>query len=189
MPHIHTEPGQHDITASAWIVREAEDAPKVLVHMHRKLEKLMQVGGHIEIDETPWQAMAHEIPEESGYSLGELQILQPLPDTPVVSGATVHPVPAIMNTHMVSETHYHSDLGYVFVARDKPKSLPMEGESLDLRWLTIDELANAALNGTALQDVVDIYRSVVEQVVPVYHRIDASVFSVDKPSRSLLDKN
>ncbi len=32
----------------------------------------MQVGGHIELDETPWQAVEHELREESGYTLAEL---------------------------------------------------------------------------------------------------------------------
>lgn len=186
MPHIHTESGQHDITASAWIVREDADEPRVLVHMHRKLGKLMQVGGHIEIDETPWQTLAHEIPEESGFMLRQLQILQPQPSIPTFAGATVHPLPVVSNTHMVSDTHYHSDYGYAFVVDGDPEGEPADGESQDLRWLTIGEMGSAAVNGLALQDVVDIYRYVVEVIVPNYHRINAVDYSLDKPKMSLL---
>lgn len=186
MPHIHTEPGQHDITASAWIFREQGDKLVVLVHMHRKLGKLMQIGGHIEIDETPWQTLSHEIPEESGFELSELEILQPFGTIPVISGATVHPLPALSNTHKVSETHYHSDYGYAFIAKSEPKNAPADGESTDLRWITIDELYVAVKNGEALQDVAEIYDSIAQNAIPGYFRIKATAYSVGRPSKSLL---
>ena len=67
MPHIHTAPNQHDMTVSAYIIlRDGEDL-KCLVHLHKKVGKLMQIGGHIELDETPWQSVVHELFEESGY--------------------------------------------------------------------------------------------------------------------------
>ena len=69
MPHIHTEPDQHDMTVSAYIVRTDSAEPLCLVHMHRKIGKLAQIGGHIELNETPWQSIAHELEEESGYTL------------------------------------------------------------------------------------------------------------------------
>jgi len=41
--------------------------PRIILHKHRKLNKLLQFGGHVELDETPWQAVLREIAEESGY--------------------------------------------------------------------------------------------------------------------------
>jgi 8-oxo-dGTP diphosphatase len=186
MPHIHTESGQHDITTSAWIFREDEDELRALVHMHRKHGKLMQIGGHIELDETPWQTLAHELPEESGFVLEDLDVLQPHSNIATIPGATVHPVPAIMNTHLVNPTHYHSDLGYAFIAKHEPSGLPAEGESQDLRWMTINELKEAALGGLALRDVVAIYEDISVNIIPIFHRIPATNFSVDKPASSLL---
>lgn len=186
MPHIHTEPGQHDITASAWIFRKDDGELRVLVHMHRKHGKLMQIGGHVELDETPWQTLAHEIPEESGYRLDELKILQPLADVPKITDATVHPVPVLSNTHLVGDGHYHSDYCYAFMANDIPQALPAEGESRDLRWLTPDELRDEAAKGAALKDVSEIYDFIARQVIPMYHQIDAIAYATDKPSGSLL---
>ncbi|MDB5183656.1 MAG: putative pyrophosphohydrolase including oxidative damage repair enzyme [Candidatus Saccharibacteria bacterium] len=183
MPHIHTEPGQHDITVSACIVRYVGDTPLVLVHMHRKFGKLMQIGGHVEIDETPWQTLGHELTEESGYTIQDLQILQPLDGVPVVTEAIVHPVPALSNTHKVTADHFHSDYCYAFVAGNVPSQLPAEGESQDLRWMTIDELQQAVADGVAWQDIADIYRYVVEKCLPVYSRIDAALFSLEKPTK------
>jgi len=49
MSHIHTQPGQHDMTVSAFIVRQVDGEWKCLVHLHKKAGKLMQVGGHVEL--------------------------------------------------------------------------------------------------------------------------------------------
>lgn len=181
MPHIHTEPGQHDITASAWIIREDGDQPRALVHMHRKHGKLMQLGGHIELDETPWQTLEHEILEEGGYSITDLKVLQPFDRLPTVKNAVVHPLPVVSNTHKVSDDHYHSDYGYAFVAAAAPSKSPAKGESQDLRWLTREELQAAAAEGEAYADIVDIYQLIIDQYLPNYARIDAASFSLEKP--------
>lgn len=186
MPHIHTKQGQHDSTVSAWIFREVEGELRVLVHMHRRLGKLMQTGGHVELDETPWQTVAHELKEEAGYDLTELDVLQPNAVVPRIAGAAVHPVPVLANTHMVDSGHYHSDYCYAFMAKDEPLGKPAEGESNDLRWLTVDELYSAAKSGDALQDVAEIYDYISVHVIQKYYKVAASVFSVDKPRKSLL---
>ena len=186
MPHIHTEPGQHDITVSAWIFRATEDGLKVLVHMHRRLGKLMQTGGHVELNETPWQTLGHELQEEAGYDLSELNILQPSDVAPQIAGAAVHPVPVLSNTHMVDSGHYHSDYCYAFIANKEPLGKPAEGESSDLRWLTIEELYEAAKSGDALQDVAEIYDYINAHIIPGFYEIPASDFTLGKPKSSLL---
>lgn len=182
MPHIHTEPGQHDVTVSAYIIRIDEPEPRLLVHMHKKFGKLMQVGGHIELSETPWHALEHEVFEESGYTLAELQVLQPQETLPALANAIVHPVPLLMNTHKVSETHYHSDLAYGFVTSHAPTQAPSEGESNDIRWVTASELAAAVADGTALEDVAQIFAAITKNNLNSYYRIEASTFSVNEPS-------
>lgn len=182
MPHIHTAPGQHDITVSAYIIRIDQGEPRLLVHMHKKIGKLMQIGGHIELDETPWQALAHEVREESGYSLDELRVLQPTATSFTVDNAVVHPVPLLANTHRVSDTHYHSDFVYGLIASNLPVALPHEEESSDLRWLSAQELQQEAANGIALQDVADIFSAIASTYLDTYHPIEASRFSLEKPT-------
>lgn len=77
MAHIHTNPGEHDLTASAFIVRDDFEEPRLLLHMHKKLHILLQPGGHVELNENPWQAIEHELREETGYTFDELEVLQP----------------------------------------------------------------------------------------------------------------
>lgn len=142
MPHIHTEPGQHDHTVSAIIIRVDGDQPKVMLHRHKKLGIYMQFGGHIELDETPWDAIVKEIREESGYDIGQLTILQPTDRLSRMSRATVHPQPANYNTHDISaeNQHFHTDVVYAFEARDEPYNTPEKGESNDFRLFTHPEL-------------------------------------------------
>ena len=45
MAHIHTEPGQHDFTASAFIIRTDTPEPKLLLHRHKLVGKYLQIGG------------------------------------------------------------------------------------------------------------------------------------------------
>jgi 8-oxo-dGTP pyrophosphatase MutT (NUDIX family) len=180
MPHIHVGPDQHDITVSAWIVLRENDEWKCLVHFHRKMEKLMQIGGHIELNETPWQSIAHELVEESGYNLSELEVLLHTADRPVARDYITHPVPFMMNTHNVGNEHFHSDLSYGFIARDKPANRVAAGESADLRWLTISEIEALAESGEALSDVAHLYRVLLDHV-DSYARVPADSYSLEKP--------
>lgn len=140
MPHIHTSPGQIDHTVTAYIIRLDEDQPRALLHMHKKLGKLLPVGGHIELNETPWAAMSHEIEEESGYLLSELAVMQPELRIPQCDGIIVHPQPVFVNTHSITNDHFHSDMAYFFVAHAPPSHERAIGESADLRWLARHEL-------------------------------------------------
>lgn len=64
MSHIHSGNNQHDLTVTAYIVRIDTPEPQALLHLHKKLGVLLPVGGHVELSETPWQAIAHELEEE-----------------------------------------------------------------------------------------------------------------------------
>lgn len=180
MPHIHTEPGQRDVTISAYIVRREDDMWKCMVHFHRKIEVLMQIGGHIELDETPWQAAAHELEEESGYQLKELEALQYTSERAVESGNILHPTPLLINTHNVGNDHYHSDLCFAFVAKALPVESVTEGESDDVRWLTLDELRTGAAEGSVLDDVKNIYEFLLGRI-DAMSLVPATSFSLDKP--------
>ena len=140
MPHIHTEPGQHDFTASAFIIRTDGDEPRAMVHMHKKLAKYMQFGGHVELDETPWQTMAHEAKEETGYDFTQLTLLQPKDRIQQQVDAILHPSPVCMNTHAFPGEHNHTDIGYAFVTDQEPTSKPGDGESQDIILLTKAEI-------------------------------------------------
>jgi 8-oxo-dGTP diphosphatase len=101
----------------------------------------MQFGGHIELKETPWQALAHELREESGYDIDELNIILSPPKIGLLD-TDEHYAPFSMNTHAFDKdnTHFHTDAAYAFIAQDEPSASRAEGESEELKWLTREEL-------------------------------------------------
>jgi hypothetical protein len=141
MPHIHTDPGQHDLTASAYVVRLDTPEPTLMLHMHKKLHRYMQFGGHVELHETPWQAVIHELAEESGYELTQLKLLQPKIRLRSFSDALLHPMPISLQTHQFGDAdHYHTDTAFAFVTDEPPKHAIKEGESTEFKYFTLHEL-------------------------------------------------
>jgi 8-oxo-dGTP diphosphatase len=161
MPHIHTEPGQHDHTVSAYILRYdgelGEDLVnlRLLLHMHKKLGVLLHPGGHVELHENPWAALTHEILEETGYDMDQLVLVQP--NMPMVTklsnpSAILHPLPFYSNTHDANTSelgkggHRHTDTTYIFLTGEFPRHPLGEDESQDLRWLTLSDIENLPNN-------------------------------------------
>lgn len=140
MPHIHTEPGQHDHTASVFLFRADFAEPRVILHLHKKLGTFMQFGGHVELDETPWQAIIHELREESGYEINQLQILQPEERLTKITDAVVHPQPLTHSTHQVIDGHFHTDSAYVMMTSEPPAHTPEDGESQNIQLFTHSQI-------------------------------------------------
>ncbi|MDQ5885925.1 MAG: hypothetical protein QG628_322, partial [Patescibacteria group bacterium] len=115
MSHLHTQPGQHDVTVSAYIIRTDRPEPVLLLHMHKKLKKYLQFGGHVEHHEDPWKAITHEVLEESGYDMSQLVLLQPQIRLKKVTDTKLHPIPVTLLTHdFPGLDHYHSDIAFAF---------------------------------------------------------------------------
>lgn len=143
MSHIHTQPGQYDHTASAYLFRTDFNEPRIMLHLHKKLGKYMQFGGHIELDETPWEAVVHELREESGYDIDQISLLQPTVRIHSLSGAVIHPLPAAHSSHPFGKPgsgHFHTDVAYAAVADAPPRHAPHEEESPELRLFSREEL-------------------------------------------------
>lgn len=141
MPHLHTAPGQHDLTVSAYIIRLDTPEPTVMLHVHRKTHMLLQFGGHVELNENPWQAITHELAEESGYDIRQLKLLQPNIRQKPFSDAELHPYPVNIETHKFPGlNHYHTDIAYVLVADEKPLTKEAADESHDIQLFTPEQL-------------------------------------------------
>lgn len=157
MAHIHTEPGQHDFTCSLYIINiEDPKEPRALLHMHRSLHMLMQPGGHVELDETPWQSVNHELLEETGYELEQLRVIQPkqmLRDNAMVE----HPVPLLLTTgpFLTVPGHFHTNVTFAFVTDQLPRNPVAKGESDTLRWVSAAEIET--LDEPSFPGVLDIY--------------------------------
>ena len=141
MPHIHTKPGEYDHTASTFLVRTDGKEPKIMLHQHKKLGRYMQFGGHIETNETPWEAVTHELLEESGYEMGQMKVLQPGQRMQAAPGGKLHPVPIYHTSHQFNDDdHYHTDVAYALVTGEEPLHEVVPEEKTEIILLTRDEL-------------------------------------------------
>ena len=181
MAHIHTEPNQHDHTVSIYIYRIDFAEPKVMLHLHSKIGKYAQFGGHIELNETPWQAAIHELKEETGYDINQLQILQPPHRMTTISGATVHPQPVTHATvgYPDRDTHFHTDSAYVFVTSETPHSSPEEGESTDIKlFIKLFTKAEVITSGKEQIDqfTYDIALHIFNEILPSWKPVAPNEF-------------
>jgi len=85
MAHIHEK---IDFTVAIFIVHEE----KILLIHHRKLDKWLPLGGHIELDEDPEQAALREAHEELGIEPGSVRVIGASDRFVTGSGFDVTPV-------------------------------------------------------------------------------------------------
>src|SRR5690242_4805870 len=104
MAHIHEK---IDFTVAIFVVHEG----KVLLIHHRKLDKWLPLGGHIELDEDPEQAALREAKEESGL---DVELLGERPPT-TGAGTRALIAPRFLDIHRITESHEH--IGMIYWAR------------------------------------------------------------------------
>jgi 8-oxo-dGTP pyrophosphatase MutT (NUDIX family) len=121
----HFAPGH--FTASCYII---DDSGRLLLHHHRRLDRWLQMGGHIEADESPEMAALREGREESG-----------LPDLAIVGNAIfdldIHPIPAGKR----EPDHHHYDIRYLARTASPDALLIDRAESNDLAWFSFARAA------------------------------------------------
>lgn len=119
----HFVPGH--ITGSCFIVDPASQ--RVLLHHHRRLDRWLQMGGHVEHGESALEAALREGREESG--LADLVLLS--------HGAfdiDVHDIPPAKG----EPDHAHFDIRYV-ARTSHPESIMIDAaESNDLAWVELE---------------------------------------------------
>ena len=128
------------ITASCFIIHP--ETGRILLHHHRRLNRWLQMGGHVEACEGPLEAAFREGAEESG-----LRDLQSVVDG--VVDVDVHSIPAGKG----EPDHSHFDVR--FLARTAtPDAIAIDrSESNDLAWIDLDR-AEALMNEEASSRVL-----------------------------------
>jgi 8-oxo-dGTP pyrophosphatase MutT (NUDIX family) len=115
------------LTASAWIVDAARTCT-LLTH-HRKLDRWLQLGGHVDGEADLAAAALREAHEESG--LTRLRLL-----SPEIFDVDRHPIPARGD----EPGHWHYDVRFLIEA-DAAEPLRVSDESHDLAWVTLEDVA------------------------------------------------
>jgi 8-oxo-dGTP pyrophosphatase MutT (NUDIX family) len=117
------------ITASSLVL--SEDGQQVLLTLHPRVGRWIQLGGHCEAaDETVVGAALREATEESG--------IEGLRIDPILLSAHTHPI-----TCSLGRPTRHLDLRFlVWAENDAP--IVVSDESTDLRWWPVDALPETA---------------------------------------------
>ena len=118
-------------TSSVFVVFDK----KVLLCLHRKLEKWLPLGGHIERDELPQEAAIREVAEESGLNVKLIsdRNLKSYPDV-----VELVP-PQCMLLEDITPCHQHID--FVFYGISENSNLdPMLVEEHRLKWFSKSEI-------------------------------------------------
>lgn len=104
------------VTGSAVVV----GSRGTILHLHKRLKRWMQTGGHLEPGEMPYDAALRESEEETGLSLGH----------PAAGPRLLH-----VDVHPAADGHTHLDLRYLLLGPDAEPS-PPPGESPHARWFS-----------------------------------------------------
>ena len=143
MPHIHDI---IDFTADVFIIHDH----KVLLIFHKKHKMWLAVGGHIELNEDPDEALFREVKEECGLEIEIIGEKQPKFE---MKGTKFLYAPVFMNIHDINETHKH--IGLIYFAKAKSdKFVLSEKEHKDIRWFSKEDLDKPEF---ALNEAVKFY--------------------------------
>ncbi|MCH7730854.1 NUDIX domain-containing protein [Patescibacteria group bacterium] len=128
MAHLHEK---IDFVVGAWIVYKE----RILLVFHKGQQTWLPIGGHIELDEDPEQALFREVQEECGL---EIEIIGEKPHLENSSTKFLL-APAYLDIHPIKNKHYHVSLEYFARAKSDQVQLAHD-EHREIRWFTAAEL-------------------------------------------------
>lgn len=138
------------ITASALVIDAMTGS--VLLTLHPKVGRWLQLGGHLEQGDVSLRAGAlREVDEESGIREGAISAMPVRLD--------IHPVPCGRNADGTPRASVHWDVQYVVRVVGEPAPR-MSDESDDLRWFSPDARPDVDASVAAL--ILDAQRALEE---------------------------
>ena len=132
--HIISTYMKTDLVVNGLIIHDN----KVLLVHHKKLNLWLSVGGHIDPNETPDDALTREIKEETDL---DIEILNKI-DFPLdIHTKKNLAVPFYVNVHSVGD-HDHCCFYYLCKVLN-PENLKINKELIDYKWFSKEELKHA----------------------------------------------
>ena len=121
--------------ASAFVINPKDK--KILLVKHKKFDRWLQPGGHIEDDETPEEAATREVFEETGIKTKLIGEHFPREDD------MIRPLGIQCNRKDNGDRHF--DIIYAAVPTNPDENVTISTESTDAGWFTRGELENLSV--------------------------------------------
>lgn len=141
------------ITGSAFVVDE--NFSKVLFTYHAKLERWLQLGGHADGEFIVQKVALKEAYEESGIENFNFVDILNFPHLISIDDYNSI-IPFDLDIHLIPErktepAHYHYDVRFILVT--KQKNFKISHESLDLKWIYLNDVSKYSSEESTLRQV------------------------------------
>ena len=137
--------GEKHFTASVWLISKNIPKKVALIH-HKKFDKWVPPGGHVEKFENPVETAMREVKEETGIDIGFLE-----KDVKKIDSESAFlPTPEFLTQYLISERvgepmHYHLDINYVLEIEEH-ELVHSSREAHDIGWFTKKEAFKLAIH-------------------------------------------
>ena len=138
---MNVKKGQKHYTSTVFIVSQQRPIKILLAH-HKKFDKWMPLGGHVEKDENPIEALIREAKEESNIDIEPyLEKNKVIDDRAISLPLPTFVLEVQIDAHGDYPEHYHNDLVYVVEVPYQEVKHRAE-ESHDIAWFALEEMEN-----------------------------------------------
>lgn len=138
MPHIHEK---IDFVVGVYIMY----GNRVLLAHHKGLGLWLPIGGHIELDEDPEDALFREIYEETGFTKDNITLIGDA-RIPSRDDEDFKPLltPLYLDIHRISPTHRHINMTY-FAKAATDSFVLNTAEHHDIKWFSREQIQSLSL--------------------------------------------
>lgn len=145
-------------TATVFIIHEN----KVLLIKHRKLNKWLPPGGHIDSNETPPEAAIREAKEETGLNIELISDENVWFENTNVKSfeRPYHCMTACVPSFADQPAHFHMDLTYIGKVVDGTLERNHQ-ETLGIRWFTIDEISSLKVGEEVFSETIEVIKKIL----------------------------
>jgi 8-oxo-dGTP pyrophosphatase MutT (NUDIX family) len=156
---------QRQFTATAFVI---DSQSRVLLLWHKKLQRWMPPGGHIDPNELPEETARRECKEETGLDVEIIGDAQPelFEDASAEGRMLKKPIAFMLEEIPALEdrgqpAHQHMDFLYLARPLDEAQAFDLDRkEADDMRWFTAEEVA-------ALSPKTEIFKNVQSYILDV----------------------
>ena len=122
--------------------------PRTLLHFHKKLQSWLPPGGHIEINEDPYQAALREIEEETFLNPDNSSLKFIFKNKSILTNLDMRSKLLEMPYFLLEEeiekdTHFHLDwIYYAYITEEDLETIKKNTENNNFKWFDYNALLN-----------------------------------------------